>query len=156
MRRSVISICLGKASGAGDILEPVRSASYAMLTNVDVAGFWRIAGGYSEASAFGAMTVSLLAFSFTYWKRTEDRYALALSLALSLLLVLSTSSTAYLAGALLLMFVIAAIVTSAVHDRLRTHDLLVLAAAIAVLLIGFGLALHDASTLEPFSICSTV
>jgi hypothetical protein len=142
---------LGKASGAGDILEPVRSASYAMLTNVDVAGFWRIAGGYSEASAFGAMTVSLLAFSFTYWKRTEDRYALALSLALSLLLVLSTSSTAYLAGALLLMFVIAAIVTSAVHDRLRTHDLLVLAAAIAVLIIGFGLALHDASMLEPFS-----
>jgi hypothetical protein len=141
----------GKASGAGDVLEPVRSASYAMLTNVDVAGFWRIAGGYSEASAFGAMTVSLLAFSFTYWKRTDDWYALVLSLALSLLLVLSTSSTAYLAGGLLLMFVIASIVTSAVHDRLHSHDLLVLAAAIAVLAVGCGLALHDARTLEPFS-----
>lgn len=141
----------GKVAGLGDVLAPVRSATYAMLTNVDVVGFWRIAGGYSEASAFGAMTVSLLAFTFTYWKKTNDRLALALSVALLTLLVLSTSSTAYVAGAVLLLFVIYSITSATLQDRLRTQDLLVLAVACVVVVGAFGIALHNTSALEPFA-----
>jgi hypothetical protein len=141
----------GKVAGLGDVLAPVRSASYEMLTNVDAAGFWRIAGGYSEASAFGAMTVSLLAFTFTYWKKTNNRLAQVLSVALLTLLVLSTSSTAYVAGAVLLVFVVFSITSAALQDRLRTQDVVVLAVACVVVVGAFGIALHNASALEPFA-----
>ena len=53
-----------KRLGAGDVLEPIRSASYAMLTDVQEAGFSRIAGGYSEASAFAWASLAALAFTF--------------------------------------------------------------------------------------------
>jgi len=52
-----------KMVGLGDVLEPIRTASYAMLTQVAEAGFWRVAGAYSEASAFGSMSLVGLAFN---------------------------------------------------------------------------------------------
>ena len=141
----------GKVAGLGDVLAPVRSASYAMLTNANVIGFWRIAGGYSEASGFGAMTVSLLAFTFVYWRKTNNRLALWLWVALLSLLVLSTSSTAYVASALLLVVVTFSITSAALQDRLRTQDLLILAVACMAVVGAFGVALHNAEALEPFS-----
>src|SRR5205085_8878785 len=90
-----------KLTGLGDLLSPIRSANYAMLTDNEVGGFWRITGGFSEASAFAGMGVSCLAFVFTYWRATGSRLALTLTLALIALLVLSTSSTAYVALAIL-------------------------------------------------------
>jgi hypothetical protein len=140
----------GKIAGLGDLLAPVRSASYAMLTQVDVAGFWRIAGGYSEASAFGAMTVSLLAFTFTYWRSTQDRFALALSVALLALLILSTSSTAYVASAILLVFVLASITGAALRDRLRKQDVLLLVGALVALGVVIGIVLNNERVLDPF------
>jgi hypothetical protein len=56
---------LGKLSGAGDVLGPIRTASYAMLTEASEAGFSRIAGAYSEASAFGGVSLACLAFCYT-------------------------------------------------------------------------------------------
>ncbi len=141
----------GKAAGLGDVLAPVRSASYAMLTNTNVLGFWRIAGGYSEASGFGAMTVSLLAFTFVYWRKTSNRLALWLCVALLSLLVLSTSSTAYVAGAVLLVFVTFSITSAAFRDRLRAQDMLILAVTCMAAVGAFGIALHDANALEPFT-----
>ena len=141
----------GKAAGLGDVLAPVRSASYAMLTNTSVLGFWRIAGGYSEASGFGAMTVSLLAFTFVYWRKTSNRFALWLCVALLSLLVLSTSSTAYVAGAVLLVFLTFSITSAAFGDRLRAQDLLILAVTCMAAVGAFGIALHDANALEPFT-----
>ena len=40
----------GKMSGAGDLLAPIRTAGYSMLIEIEVEGFWRIVGGFSEAS----------------------------------------------------------------------------------------------------------
>ena len=80
---------LGKIGGVPDILAPLRSAHYAMVTGVDIVGIWRIAGAYSEASGFGGATVALLAFTFTYWKLTRHRHALGLAIALLVLLLLS-------------------------------------------------------------------
>ena len=141
---------LGKIAGLGDVLAPIRSATYAMLTEVDVAGFWRIAGGYSEASAFGATTVSLLAFTFTYWRITQNRFALVLTAALFVLFILSTSSTAYVAGAILLMVVLASVTTAALRDRLRKQDLLLIAALFAALCVIVGAVVHSERILDPF------
>lgn len=95
-----------KLLGAGDVLLPIRTASYALLTDVEQAGFARIVGGFSEASAFGAAGLASLAFAFTQWRATGSRKALMLWLATAGLLVLSTSSTAYVGlGILAILFV---------------------------------------------------
>ncbi len=114
---------LGKLSGLGDVLAPIRSAAYNMLTEVDVAGFWRIAGGYPEASTYGAISALLLAFMFTYWRRSRDTFTLVLWVALLTLLILSTSSTAYVAVALLGLVLFASITGSAIRNQLQKQDL---------------------------------
>ena len=86
---------VGKSAGAGDVLQPIRTASYAMLTNVSEGGFSRIAGAYSEASAFGTASLACLAFTYTYWRKTGSSLAQWFSVVLFALVILSTSSTAY-------------------------------------------------------------
>ena len=142
---------LGKLAGAGDVLAPIRTASYAMLTVDIVAGFPRVAGAFSEASAFGAMTVAVLAFVFSYWKGTGNRFALALLLLALPLLVLSTSSTAYVAGLLLVVYLSVCLLGSVVANRLRTQDVLVLTFAIGLIAMLVGIELRNASALDPFS-----
>ena len=92
---------LGKLGGVGNVLAPIRTASYAMLTEAEQGGFARIAGAYSEASAFGGVSLSCLAFSYTYWRMTKDRLARWLAITLLALVLLSTSSTAYVGLAIL-------------------------------------------------------
>jgi hypothetical protein len=139
----------GKLAGLGDVLAPIRTASYSMLTEVDVAGFWRIVGGYSEASSFGAISALLLAFTFVYWRRSRDNISLVLWLALSALLVLSTSSTAYVSGGMLLTALLVSIVGAALRDRLHRQDLFLLVGGLAVLLVVIGTFLYREGALDP-------
>jgi hypothetical protein len=113
---------LGKVSGAGDILAPIRSANYAMLTQVREAGFWRIAGAFSEASAFGGASLAGLAFTYTYWRKTGSKFAFGLGAALFVLLLLSTSSTAYVGLAIVSVPVVFSIVKSLASGRLRSGE----------------------------------
>jgi hypothetical protein len=140
---------LGKIGGVPDILAPLRSASYAMVTGVDIVGIWRIAGAYSEASGFGGATIALLAFTFTYWKLTRHRYALALSIALLVLLLLSTSSTAYVAGAVLAAVALASVAGAVLQNRLRWPDLVLLGGAFALVIGVLAALLLDPGMLEP-------
>ena len=141
---------LGKITGLGDVLAPIRTASYVMLTDVTIAGFFRISGAYSEASSFGATTVALLAFTFTCWRASASALSLTLSAMLLSLLVLSTSSTAYVGGIVLAIVVLALVVGAAMQNRLRTQDLFLLAAAFAVLTIFIGMILYNEHALDPF------
>lgn len=140
----------GKLAGLGDVLAPIRSASYAMHTNVDVAGFWRIAGGQAEASSFGAKCVSLLAFTYCYWRGTRSMQALLLSVALLALLILSTSTTAYVGGAILALFLLASLTSAAVQNRLRKEDLVLLVGALLALALIVGVAVYNDRILDPF------
>jgi hypothetical protein len=114
-----------------------------------VAGFRRIAGAYSEASAFGAATVVLLAFTFTYWRHTHDRLALVLSGALCVLLLLSTSSTAYVAGGVLGLWVLASVFSSLLRGRIRRQDVLLLSAGLVLLVAVVGMAVLNERILDP-------
>ena len=116
----------GKMAGAGDIMEPIRTASYAMLTEVSHSGFWRIVGGQSEASAFAGVGLSTLCFSYVYWRRTASQLALGLTLTLLILLILSTSSTAYAGLAVLSIPVGWSIVRSLGARRLQIAELILL------------------------------
>ncbi len=138
-----------KLAGLGDVLAPLRSASYAMHTNVDVAGFWRIAGAQAEASSFGAKCVSLLAFTYCMWRGTRSTYALVLSIALLALLILSTSTTAYVGGAILALFLLASLTSAAVLNRLSKQDLLLLVGGLAALTVVVGVLVYNDRALDP-------
>lgn len=99
------------AAGLSDLLEPFRNASYALLTNVEIAdGAKRIVGLMPEASAYGAACVvaasTLIFFRPCFederWRNLFVPLGIAGLLAMA---VLSTSSTAYVGlGVLALTF----------------------------------------------------
>lgn len=139
----------GKLVGAGDLLAPLRSASYSMLTNIEEAGFFRIAGAYSEASAFGSATVITLAFTFTYWRATRELVALNLSIILLILLLLSTSSSAYAGAAIISIPLFFVILKSSLSNRITRQDVFLLSCGIATLLIVIAINLYDEKALDP-------
>ncbi|GAB4361915.1 MAG: hypothetical protein Kow0026_25330 [Oricola sp.] len=119
---------LAKYGGAGDILSPIKSANYAMLTDVQFAGFERISGAYSEASAFGSVSLACLAFSYTYWRKRRTRQSFWLSVITLFLLLASTSSTAYVGLAILSIPVFVSILGQMLRKRVRQVDVLIVAA----------------------------
>lgn len=140
----------GKLMGLGDVLRPIRSASYAMLTDNEVSNFWRVTGGFSEASAFAGAGVSCLAFVFTYWRATGSRLALSLAVALLVLLVFSTSSTAYVALAILALPPTFSLLHSSLLNCLHTRDLMVAGAIVTgITVLGF-VYLSDRNLFDPF------
>jgi hypothetical protein len=141
---------LGKLAQQGDVLLPIRTANYALLTEVAEAGFWRIAGGQAEASAFAIMIVSCLAFSFVYWRGTGSRLAMLLAILSFVLAILSTSSTAYVALALLGAFYSLVAVRSVLSGRLTNRDLLVAFCAGILFAIGLTLYLINDRLFDPF------
>ena len=92
----------------------------------------------------------MLAFTFTYWRTTQDRFVLFLSMALLTLLVLSTSSTAYVGGALLCLLLLISISKSALRDRLSKQDLVLLLLIAAGLVAVMAIYLVDEKALDPF------
>jgi hypothetical protein len=139
----------GKVSGAGDLLAPIRTAGYSMLTEVQVEGFWRIAGGYSEASTFGGATIIALAFTFSYWRATSRRPALVVSVILLLLLLLSTSSTGYASLAILVALLSLSSLWRLLSGRLNSRDLMTILAGAGALAIVLAVLIFTQGALEP-------
>ncbi|MFZ2101076.1 MAG: hypothetical protein WAU86_10985 [Oricola sp.] len=127
---------VGKYGGLGDVLAPIRSANYALLTDVQMAGFARLAGGYSEASAFGAASLACLAFSYTYWRRRRTRQSFWLTAITFFLLLASTSTTAYAGLAILCLPVGFSMLRQLASRNTKQTDLLVISVFLA-LVTGF-------------------
>ena len=117
-----------------------------MATIVDVGGFWRIAGTYSEASAFGAATILLLAFTFTYWRQTRSKFALSLTVLLIILLTLCTSTTAYVAGVIIAVVFGVSLARSLLQDRLQAGEIGFVCVGIGVLAVTIGVEAYSART----------
>lgn len=139
----------GKASGAGDLLAPIRTAQYSMLVEVQVEGFWRIVGGYPEASTFAAGTTIALAFTFSYWRATSWRPPLLLSCTLLALLILATSSTGYASLAIVSMLLAFSLAWRMLRARLSTRDLATMLASAVGLAILLGIVITNESLLVP-------
>jgi len=138
-----------KLLGAGDVLAPIRTAAYAMVTEAEEAGFSRIVGGYSEASAFGGATLATLAFAFTYWRRTLSSTALALSIALLVLLMLCTSSTAYVGAFAISVPLILALGRSMLAGRFSRNDLMLFAVVLLAVVIILSMYLYNDRQFAP-------
>lgn len=138
-----------KLIGAGDVMLPIRTASYSLLTEVEEAGFWRLTGGFSEASAFGAVTLSCLAFSFSYWRATKSRSTLCLCILLACLLLASTSSTAYAGGGILAAGVLISIACSGLRGRMTLQDVVLLLTGVAGLTAIGAIYLYNENLFHP-------
>jgi hypothetical protein len=142
---------LGKVAGMEDVLAFLRTANYAMLTNVEEAGFWRIAGSYSEASAFGGISLSCLAFSYTYWRRTGSAVALVITGTLAVLLLLSTSSTAYVGLAALGTFAAVSMMRRSLRSgALARPDVMLAVVSTFGLLVVMAVAVVEPARFDPF------
>ncbi|MBB94183.1 MAG: hypothetical protein CML68_06245 [Rhodobacteraceae bacterium] len=84
--------------GMPDLLDPIRTANYAMATQHTMAGIKRMVGGMPEASAFGAFSVILLGFWLHYWTvAPRSRVVTAMFAMTGFCVLRSTSSGAYVA-----------------------------------------------------------
>ena len=139
----------GKLVGMNDLLGPLRTASYAMLTEQVSAGFARINGAFPEPSSFSAASLTCLAFCYTYWRHTGDRLTKWLAVLLLLLLLASTSSTAYGGLFVLGAAVAAGIGQALLANRLRGDDLRILAVLGVGLVALLALALAREGVFDP-------
>lgn len=86
------------ATGTSALLEPLRTANYAMHVTDTMAGLKRMVGGFPEASSFGFYALGLFGFWLQYWISAPRSKAAPWMLAMSAIVVLrSTSSSAYVA-----------------------------------------------------------
>ena len=139
-----------KTAGLGDVLDPVRTAGYADLSGEAVVGFWRIVGGFPEASAYATVSLQALAFAFVDWRLTRSRLSLALSLTLLLLLALSTSSTAYVGLAGLLLCLILFAFASGLRGRILIDHVALFAFGLTLIVIVLALYMYDEHLFDPW------
>ncbi len=140
---------LGKFAGQGDILALIRTANYALLTNVEVSGFFRISGGFPEASSYSATSLACIAFTFTYWRTTGSKIAFALTAILFVLLMLSTSTTAYVGLAILALLGAGAIGVGFLSGRVKVQDVVLFVLLIAGLAVALGAYLYNEKLFDP-------
>jgi hypothetical protein len=88
--------------GISGLLDPFRTAQYALLTDVEAAGAKRVVGLTSEASTYGALCVNAataILFLRPLYPRGGRRIAATLAvLSLLVMAALSTSATAFAGG----------------------------------------------------------
>jgi len=140
---------VGTTVGAGDVLLPLRTANYAMLTQVEHAGFSRVVGGYPEASSFGSATFGCLAFTYASWKVNKSPLMAALSAILLMLLLMSTSTTAYLALGIALVPLVLSVAYSLGIGKLTKPDVYVLAAAGLIVVLTLCMYVYNSRTFDP-------
>jgi hypothetical protein len=140
---------LSKLGGAGDVLAITRTANYAMLTEAEQSGFVRIAGAYSEASAFGGISLACLSFCYVYWRKTGSRLARALSALVLVLLLLSTSSTAYVGLAVLSVPVAFSVTHSVLARRITTDEILIVTLLVLGVFLVLAVSLYDRGIFDP-------
>ncbi|MER8752179.1 hypothetical protein NKH57_23415 [Mesorhizobium sp. M1050] len=140
---------VGKLAGAGDLLLVIRTANYAMLTEQVQAGFFRIAGAYSEASAFGGVSLACLSFCYVYWRKTGSRLARWLSAVLLVLLLLCTSSTAYVGLAVFSVPVAFSLARSFLAGRITTDEILIVGLLSAGVCAVMAIILYNERLLDP-------
>ncbi|WP_181705387.1 hypothetical protein [Chthonobacter rhizosphaerae] len=140
----------GKLAGFGDVLLPIRTANYALLTDISEASFARIVGGYPEASGFAGMSLAAVAFLFADWRRTGSRFALVLMLTLLALLLMSTSSTAYVGLAILGVPILMSATGALLSGRGARSDVAVLASVMVMGAVLLSSVIADSRYLASF------
>jgi len=123
------------AVGMPEILDPIRSANYAILFDVRMAGMKRMIGGFPEASSFGYFSLGLFGFWLQYWLDTPKSRLVPVMLAIAAIAVLrSTSSASYVA---MLVFLVTMFLMWLADNLRRQTDRRGFAIAVSAVLVAW-------------------
>ena len=119
---TVLSGLLDMATAGTTLLAPLRTASYNIIDGAEVANNRRVIGFNTEASSFGALTLSFAAILIfmapAAWLGGKARWLeRGLILALLMMAILSTSSSAYLGLVVLALLYLFRLVLLAIAPR---------------------------------------
>lgn len=125
-------------TGTRELMEPIRTANYALAVNHELAGVKRMVGGFPEASAFGYLTLGLFGFWLYYvFAGGAWRAAPLFLLATTVVLAWSASSSAYVAaGVLMAILGTTALVRLVASRRNARQPVLTMWAVMVATLIG--------------------
>ncbi|KAF0676933.1 hypothetical protein [Profundibacterium mesophilum] len=113
---------LSFAAGLEALMEPIRTANYAMLIDHRMVGLKRMIGGFPEASSFGDYSLGLFAFWLQFWIAGPRGRLAGVMLLLSMIVLLrSTSSGAYVSLVLFLLAYGAPMVLSGTRRHVARH-----------------------------------
>jgi hypothetical protein len=107
--------CLGLAlldigafmTGQAELLDFIRNANYTMHTAETIGGFKRIVGSFPEASSYGSAALVFFTFTLLLWlERFPSRLTGLATVSVGATIILCTSTTAYIAGLLVLGLVV--------------------------------------------------
>lgn len=127
---------VGFYSGAGNLMDWARTASYAMVAQSEM-GIRRISGSFTEPSSFATFGAVPLAYFSLFWLfDVKGAPSGALALGLAIAMGLSTSTTAFAMLALLFVVLIAGVVLLPMSNKVRMRKFLQLSGAIVGALIG--------------------
>ncbi len=87
-----------------ELLSYIRNANYAMLSETEMAGFKRIVGSFTEASAYASSTLGYFAFTGRLWLLNINPLTTGVLALLSLIALLFTTSGAGYVGLIVLLF----------------------------------------------------
>lgn len=111
-----------------ELLSIIRNANYRMLNDGDIAGFKRIVGSFPEAGAFGYVALALFAFTLMLaLERFPGRFLGSLVGALAVALLLCTSTTAYVASAIIALIVLVFCATRILRRQANLRHLVYIA-----------------------------
>jgi len=86
------------AVGMAEMMDPLRTANYSILSEARMMGFKRMIGGFPEASSFGSFSMGLFGFWLhRYLVEPRSRLAMIMLLIALFCVIRSTSSAAYVA-----------------------------------------------------------
>ena len=142
------------AVGADWLLDPLRTANYAILDDHRMIGLKRMVGGFAEASSFGSYSVGIFAFWLLIWLSGPTTPLQRWMLFLSLVAVLrSTSSGAYVSVTIFLLLTGGWLLATSVRTTMSRRVALVCVLGIIALwvaaMVVFG-AYHFSDTFEAF------
>lgn len=145
---AVLTGALDMATTGSDVLAPLRTATYAIMTEADMGGVRRVVGLQPEASAYGSLTLSLAAMLLFMRPTAPAAGGWRVLSGLTgtgcvAMAALSTSSSAMVGGIVLLGIIVFDTIMLALggrygagQQRLRTNVVI-----LTILLIGVGLTI---------------
>lgn len=92
-------------TGTTELLSFMRNAGYTMLVEVELAGFKRVVGSFTEASSYGATSVFILAFTGKLWLEGVFTRRAGIAAGLSLAATIASTSTTAYAGLAVVLFI---------------------------------------------------
>jgi hypothetical protein len=135
-----------QATGTAWLLAPLRTANYALTIGQNLGGLNRMIGGMPESSTYGYYSMGMFGFWLSYWysNRSASYWPLVWLLLTAFVVLRSTSSSAYVAFAgLMLVFIASRLGRAGGQVSRQTAYLLVGSVLIAPLLIFVAYTLYE-------------